>query len=392
MIMTEGLSRGAAALRAVLPKALNRQMVAGMFIGAAVMLSAVASADDSSSSSWWSSAFSTGGDSSSTSSQDLISQQDSVVAAQISAEVVPCSQAASGTVGGAIQTAMTAHQQIASATPAVESLFDVNSSCFSSINQIFDLSFAIPSLASILSSAESAVMQYAQKQICTAVNQVTGMVTTPINQAIGQVNSLAGFADINGMANGSMTSIDPNLGSTYHAPVAGGTYTTGSGFTSGQTTFSGGSTSGNINSNTAEITALTAQIAQQQITINTDTQAVQSAQSNYSSCNSGEYDCSGQYNALVNAQQALIAAQQTLNNLQLQLSQVVTGSTGTGTTVGTGTNPGTGTGTVTIPDPVTGPGTVPYAVRSPSRTAQSAGTNSSSSGTSWWSTLSGAFH
>jgi hypothetical protein len=59
-------------------------------------------------------------------------------------------------IGASIKTAIGAHSEMASATPNVESLFDVND-CFASVSQIIDLSFSIPSLGSILSSAQDAV-------------------------------------------------------------------------------------------------------------------------------------------------------------------------------------------------------------------------------------------
>ena len=135
---------------------------------------------------------------------------------------------------------------MAAATPNVESLFDVNDQCFASISQIADLSFAIPSLASILSAAQDAVLKYAQKKVCTAVNKVSGMVATPINQTINSINQVQGFTDINGMANsaigGALGGIDPQLGSAYK-PASTGSYTVNANpFGASQTTFTGGST------------------------------------------------------------------------------------------------------------------------------------------------------
>lgn len=73
---------------------------------------------------------------------------------------------------------------MASATPNVESLFDVNDSCFASVSQIIDLSFSIPSLGSILSSAQDAVLKYAQKKVCSTVGKVSGMVTSICTSAV----------------------------------------------------------------------------------------------------------------------------------------------------------------------------------------------------------------
>ena len=353
----------------------DRKTVSGVLIGVTIMMSALATAQTSGSGGWFSGLFSTGGSGSgSGSGSALISQQDSVVAAAINQEATDCANGSAGTIGAAISTAMNVHSQMASATPNVESLFDVNSDCFSSIGQIFDLSFSIPSLASILSAAQDAVLKYAQKKVCTAVNKVTGMVTTPINQAIGQINQLQGFTDINGMANsaigGAMTSIDPQLGSQYHGST-GGTYTANTNpFGSNQTTFdgSGGDQSG-LNNNTAQINALTQQIANQQIKINQDQMNLQNAQNNYNSCSGGwQNDCSAAFAALQQAQQQLAADQATLISLQTQLSQVVTQS-----------------GNITAPT-VSG--------QSAMAQPQSASTNTqqSSSSGSWWSGVSNLFN
>ena len=149
-------------------------------------------------------------------------------------------------IGANIKTAIGAHSQMASATPNVESLFDVNDSCFASVSQIIDLSFSIPSLGSILSSAQDAVLKYAQKKVCSTVGKVSGMVTSPINQTIASWNQLGTqFTDINGMANsavgGSMSTLDPQLGSSYKPASAASTYSVNANaFGSNQTVFSAG--------------------------------------------------------------------------------------------------------------------------------------------------------
>ena len=149
-------------------------------------------------------------------------------------------------IGANIKTAIGVHTEMASATPNVESLFDANDSCFASVSQIIDLSFSIPSLGSILSSAQDAVLKYAQKKVCSTVGKVSGMVTSPINQAIGQWNTLGQqFTDINGMANsavgGSMSTLDPQLGSGYKPASAATTYSVNANaFASNQTVFNAG--------------------------------------------------------------------------------------------------------------------------------------------------------
>ena len=348
----------------------DRKTLTGVVVGAAVMLSALANAQ-SAGGSWFSGLFSTGG-AGGGSGTALISQQDSVVATAINQQATDCANGAPGTIGEAIKTAMNVHGEMASATPNVESLFSVNNNCFSSIGQIFDLSFSIPSLQSILSAAQDAVIAYAQKQVCTAVNQVTGMVTTPINQAIGNINQIQGFTNINGMANsaigGAMSSIDPQLGSSYHGTAAGGTYTSNTNpFNNGQTTFDGTGGSGTgLNNNTAQINALMQQIGAQQIRINQDQMNLQAAQNAYNACAGGEFDCSAAQAALQQAQQQLAADQATLTSLQTQLAGVVTQTQAqpTGTTVGARS--------------------APAAARTATGAAANGNTNNTSGG-SWWS-------
>lgn len=355
--------------------AVDRKTVGGVLIGVTIMMSALATAQTSGSSGWFSGLFSTGG-SGSGSTSALISQQDSVVAEAIKQEATDCAKGSAGTIGAAIATAMKVHSEMASASPNVESLFDVNSDCFSSVGQIFDLSPSIPSLASIMSAAQNAVLKYAQKKVCTAVNKVTGMVTTPINQAINKINQLQGFTDINGMANsaigGAMSAIDPQLGSEYHGST-GGTYTVNPNpFGLNETTFDGSvgsNTSGQLTNNTAQINALTQQIANQQIKINQDQMNLRNAQNAYNSCTfGGDSDCSRELAALQAAQQQLAADQATLISLQTQLSQVVTQS-----------------GSYSAPT-VSGQGVMaqPQSV--------STNTQSSNNSGSWWSGLSNLFN
>lgn len=292
----------------------DQRTVIGIVIGVTVMFAGYATSQTSG-------LVSTLGAASST----MLSQQSSVVAAEIVADAEDCAKGKPGTIGGAIGDALQIHTELASATPNVETLFDVSGDCFSGLSQIFDLSFAIPSLASILSAASSAVMQYAQKKICTAVNQVSGMVTSPINAAIGKVNGLASFTDLNGMTNGlvskGMSSIDPALGSEYHAPAAAGTTTVGTNpFNSSQTDFSGttntGSTTGtNIGTANTSITALNSQIAAVQTQVGPAQYALQQAQAALASCSTNEY-----YDNCPAAQVQVNSSQATLNNLNQQLS------------------------------------------------------------------------
>ncbi len=213
----------------------------GVLVGASLALAASAGASQTGGN-WFSSMFSTGGSGSASSGvSSEMAAVDAAMSQKMQDDLKNCDDVG---IGASIKTAIGAHSEMASATPNVESLFDVNDQCFASISQIADLSFAIPSLASILSAAQDAVLKYAQKKVCTAVNKVSGMVAAPINQTINSINQVQGFTDINGMANnaisGAMSGIDPQLGASYK-PASTGSYTiNANAFGANQTVFNGG--------------------------------------------------------------------------------------------------------------------------------------------------------
>jgi hypothetical protein len=215
----------------------------GVLVGASIALAASAGASQTTGN-WFSSMFATGGSGSASSGVSAtMAAVDAAMNQKLADDLKNCDEVG---IGANIKTAIGVHTEMASATPNVESLFDVNDSCFASISQIIDLSFSIPSLASILSSAQDAVLKYAQKKVCSTVGKVSGMVTSPINQAIGQWNTLGSqFSDINGMANsavaGSMSTLDPQLGSAYKpASAATGYSANANAFGSNQTVFNTG--------------------------------------------------------------------------------------------------------------------------------------------------------
>ena len=243
-------------------KALTKPAI-GVLVGASLALAASAGASQSGGN-WFSSAFSTGGSSASSGVSTEMAAVDAAMTQKMQDDLKNCDEVG---IGANIKTAIGAHSQMASATPNVESLFDVNDSCFASVSQIIDLSFSIPSLGSILSSAQDAVLKYAQKKVCSTVSKVSGMVTSPINQAIGQINQLQGFTDINGMANsaigGAMSGIDPQLGSGYKPASASSGYSVNANaFGSNQTVFSAGAST-QQGAQTAPATSVQPQASQQ---------------------------------------------------------------------------------------------------------------------------------
>lgn len=294
---------------AVVGRVFDRKIAIGVALGVSVIFAGYAV-----------SAVGSGSTLASASSQ-LISQQSSVVADNIKADAEDCATGTKdGTIGHSIKQALDIHTELASATPNVESLFDVGSDCFPS--QIFDLSFTIPSLASILSAAQDAVMKYAQKKVCTAVNQVTDMVTSPINQAIGKVNGLSSFGDLNGLTNGlvrqGMSQIDPNLGSQYHNGTSGGIRTLSTNpFNGTQTDFGGSTGTGSdMGGTNAKINALNQQIANVQAQIGPTQYQLQQAQQQLVNCQAW------QYNNCTSQQQVVASAQNNLNNLNSQLASL----------------------------------------------------------------------
>lgn len=244
-------------------KALTKPAI-GVLVGASLALAASAGASQTSGN-WFSSMFSTGGSGATTGVSASMAAVDAAMTQKMQDDLKNCDEVG---IGANIKTAIGAHSQMASATPNVESLFDVNDSCFASVSQIIDLSFSIPSLGSILSSAQDAVLKYAQKKVCSTVGKVSGMVTSPINQAIGQWNTLGQqFTDINGMANsvvgGSMSTLDPQLGSGYKPASAATTYSVNANaFASNQTVFNAGAST-QQGAQTAPATSVQPQASQQ---------------------------------------------------------------------------------------------------------------------------------
>lgn len=133
----------------------------------------------------------------------------SPIAQSILQQTQDCAEGKAGTLGDAILRAIEAHTKIQT-PPEVENLFDIGSDCFSGISKIYDLSGSIPSLGSIISSAQQLLMDYAKEKVCKAAQKVSGMVTDPLNENIRKINEE--FKDISGY---TMTTVPfvPNGGS-----------------------------------------------------------------------------------------------------------------------------------------------------------------------------------
>lgn len=263
-------------------------------------------------------------------SSELLSQQAGAVDASIKSQLKDCS------TQKAIDSALKAHSEIASAGPEVEKLFDTASDCFSSITQLNDLSDSIPSLDSIMGKAKDAVLRYAQKKVCSAVREYSSMVTGPLNKAITTVNNINGLEGIvDASISTGMKTVDPQLGQNYYTS-SGGSYTLSTNpFGINQTSFSSGGSSGGstaISGYNAQITQLTTQIGAAQAKVGPAELAVQRAQANLASC-TGSYayagiggsgaDCSSYQQALTTAQSNLTSINTQLSALQGLLRNVV---------------------------------------------------------------------
>jgi len=312
----------------------DKRFVAGVALGLALLAGGYALSDTGGSG---------GSPSSDPSSATLGDTQTTMTAAQ-KEDAINCAKGCAGDpagVGCAIEKAQKAHLELAAAAPNVEQLFDVNSDCFSGLSSIIDLSFAIPSLATIIAAAESAVMEYAKKKICSAVGRVTSMVTSPINQAIGTINGYIG--DLNGLTGnlngGGMTMIDPNLGSTYNIGSSG-TYTTGRPFANNPQTPTdpNGGTDPNAGGNFNQVQILTQQLGDLQSRLGPAMQALSQAQQAYNMCvmaNNYASACASQASSLAAAQQNVDSINRQIASIQAQIAALM-GTSGKSAPASTG--------------------------------------------------------
>lgn len=220
-----------AKLQQLVMSALDRKLLLGVTIGASVMVTGYALSDDSLFNIFV------------PTSSSMISQQKSVVADSISKDAADCANGAPGSIGEAVNDAWTMHTQMAQVSPNIEQLFDVGGSCFGQLGQIWDLSTTIPSLGSIMSAAENAIMKFAQRQVCSAVQSVDNMVSAPINNAFSSIGGLQNAANLNGFTNQmvqkGLNQVSPALGSQYSGAQPGATYTIQpNAFTGAQSSFS----------------------------------------------------------------------------------------------------------------------------------------------------------
>lgn len=241
-----------------------------------------------------------------------------------------CAAGEEGTQGAAINEAMQIHIEFGSAQPDVEQLFEINSDCFSKLNKLYDLSYSIPSLSSIINAAQDAVIEYSKQKVCTAIFESSKIVTDPINKAIDKINTkYSKYLDLNGITNGAiqnqLSKLDPNLGRDYMGAKTNTEYTIMP-FSKNQTTFENSSNVSQNNIDSAEknsssgynnqinqISSLNSKLQSEQMKIPAAQNNLSSAQNLYNRCLSQSVNNCADY------KQKLDQASINLNNIQTNI-------------------------------------------------------------------------
>lgn len=138
----------------------------------------------------------------------------------IEASSVGCGDASQqGSIAWTQQEVIKNRQILNTAPVDIDALFNgskgsSSGSCFSDITKIIDLSVAIPDWGGMRAAAIAALRQYAQRKVCTMVNEATKKALEPLNNAIDIINK-NGTIDLNGAVQGAITGglgkLDPDL-------------------------------------------------------------------------------------------------------------------------------------------------------------------------------------
>jgi hypothetical protein len=121
------------------------------------------------------------------------------------------------TIAGAQKAGIQEDQEVAAKPINLNKFFQIGKDhgCFAALADFPDLSINIPSLADIYSNMTNALINYATRKVCDAVNETIAEVVSPIKSALDQVSE-RGQLDLNGRVNKEMTTrmydFDPELG------------------------------------------------------------------------------------------------------------------------------------------------------------------------------------
>lgn len=121
------------------------------------------------------------------------------------------------TIAGAQKAGIEEDQQVAVKPYNLNKLFEIgkDKGCFAALSEFPDLSMNIPSLSDIYANMTKALLKYATRKVCDAVNDTIEEVISPMKSALDQVSE-RGQLDLNGRVNKEMTTrmydFDPELG------------------------------------------------------------------------------------------------------------------------------------------------------------------------------------
>lgn len=121
------------------------------------------------------------------------------------------------TIAGAQKAGVQEDQEVAVKPINLNKLFEIgkDKGCFAALSEFPDLSMNIPSLSDIYANMTKALLKYATRKVCDAVNDTIEEVVSPMKSALEQVSD-RGQLDLNGRVNKEMTTrmydFDPELG------------------------------------------------------------------------------------------------------------------------------------------------------------------------------------
>lgn len=128
-----------------------------------------------------------------------------------------------GSLGEAQKEAIEDQKKMATSSIDIGRSFDIGkkNGCFSSLSDFPDLSIGIPSLTAILESIKGALVDYATRKVCSAVNDALTEALNPISDALNSISDKRQL-DLSGRVNREMMKkmyeFDSELGRQAKAP------------------------------------------------------------------------------------------------------------------------------------------------------------------------------